>query len=88
MTTDKAAGRTSAIFVDDGGEDAYEFASNYIWFDPSDAEDTERAWLEARNLWHDRRSRLPADCWYDMEPPRLHAAEPEYEAMARYLESA
>lgn len=41
----------AAIFVDDGGIDAFEFESNFIRFYSRDPADRERAWREAQNLW-------------------------------------
>jgi len=48
----------NAIFVDDGGPDAYEFSSNYIGFDALDATDYHRAWAEATRLWEARKARF------------------------------
>jgi hypothetical protein len=67
------ARKTAAIFVDDGGDDAYEFATNYIWFDPTDALDRRRAWKEAETLWALRVSRLPAAARYCIGAPRVQA---------------
>lgn len=47
----------AAIFVDDGGIDAFEFESNFIRFYSRDPADRERAWTEARNLWTLRATR-------------------------------
>lgn len=69
------ARKAAAIFVDDGGDDAYEFASNYIWFDPTDGLDRRRAWREAEALWVMRVSRLPAAARHTIAEPRLYADE-------------
>lgn len=47
-----------AIFVDDGAPDAFEFNNNYVWFDPSDPSDQQRAWNEATRLWMTRKARF------------------------------
>ena len=52
----------AAIFVDDGGPDAFEFATNYVIFDPSDPQDQSRAWADAEQLWHSRNAELAGAC--------------------------
>ena len=63
--------KTAAIFVDDGGDDAYEFATNYIRFDPSDSLDRHRAWREARALWATRVGSLSEAGRLGIAQPRL-----------------
>ncbi len=87
MLREKPAEKNAAIFVDDGGEDAYEFASNYIWFDAKDPRDTQRAWSEAQALWDERSSRVPAGA-IPIEPPHVVRTEPAREQAASYQKSA
>ncbi len=55
----------AAFFVDDGGPDAEEYATNYVWFDGSDPADRDRAWLEANELWRKRQA------WLANRTPRI-----------------
>jgi hypothetical protein len=48
----------NAIFVDDGGPDAFEFSNNYVRFDALDPGDYVRAWDEATELWASRQARI------------------------------
>jgi len=67
----------AAIFVDDGGPDAAEFSSNYVWFDRDDPEDTQRAWDETHRLYEERcRSVDPNDPYGELAKPRLCPAPP------------
>ena len=77
MTQTNIARKAAAIFVDDGGDDAYEFATNYIWFDPTDPLDRRRAWKEAQAVWALRVSRLPALAKHRIAEPRLCSAASE-----------
>lgn len=70
--------KTAAIFVDDGGDDAYEFATNYVWFDPTDSLDCRRAWKEAQAVWAMRVSRLPESARHRIAEPRLTAVNSGY----------
>lgn len=72
MKQSDIARKAAAIFVDDGGDDAYEYATNYIWFDPTDVLDRHRAWKEAQAVWALRVSRLPASLRHTIAEPRLH----------------
>lgn len=78
MKEENIARKTAAIFVDDGGDDAYEFATNYIWFDPTDSLDRRRAWKEAEALWDKRVSRMPESARCAIAEPRLYAHDSEY----------
>ncbi len=88
MKSSKAADKSAALFVDDGGEDAYEFASNYIWFDPTNAEDTRRAWSEAQSLYFERMARLQKDAPFEIVPPRLAVGSAPTVEISPLLKSA
>lgn len=62
----------AAIFVDDGGIDAWEFESNYVRFDSRDPADSERAWNEAKKLWAVRSAReWSQEPSFSLRPPSL-----------------
>ncbi len=62
----------AAIFVDDGGIDAFEFESNLIRFDSRDAADRDRAWTEANRLWQHRLTREQGkETSFPLRPPVL-----------------
>lgn len=88
MNQENIAQRAAAIFVDDGGDDAYEFASNYIWFDPTDGKDRRRAWREAETLWVIRVSRLPESARHTIAEPRLYVDEADGFTQEDFLRSA
>lgn len=66
-----------AIFVDDGAPDAVEYSNNYIWFDPSDPEDTAQAWRTAEGIYRARQiqARALTSAW-SLRPPRLSPIRP------------
>jgi hypothetical protein len=66
-----------AIFVDDGGPDADEFANNYIVFDPRDPKQRERAWAEAEQLWSIRNTlQARSGAASGLRPPQLKTHYP------------
>lgn len=63
------------IFVDDGAPEAWEYDTNYIFFDENDPKDRERALLEA-----ERRRRRVQELQANLPSPfesRFHSVVPE-----------
>gem|GEM_PF-6207991 len=71
--------RPNAIFIDDGGPEAYEFATNYIRFNAFDQEDYVRAWDQATQLWAKRQAKICETSPQErLRPPELRNVAPAY----------